>query len=244
MIYLRTFFGHDINYDQAVRFFTIHHLIYVLVAFLAIFGTLRVAERIKSYYRENKIKVYIAFLLVSLEILYHVHNWTYPRFSLPLHICSFATIMNITLLLTNNKRIWNYAFFFGVLGGIMALSMPFSLGYTYLNFRYYHFMIMHFLIIAVPIYYYKAYNYRVTYKNLLDVYRTVLLLAVPIYLVNKVLDTNYWYFTKIPPEMKDIFHNWPVYMTTFVAFLFASMNMLYYLSHKRFEHIKETEKVI
>lgn len=244
MSVIKRFFGHDIDWDHAVKLFGIHHLYYIMVAFFAIFGTLHFAPKIAARVNEKKFKYTIALLLISLEIMYHVHNWTYPRVSLPLHICSFATIMNITLLLTDSKRVFNYSFFFGVLGGIMALSIPFSYGYTYFNFRYYHFMIMHFLIIAVPLYYYKVHNYRVSYKILLRTYESILVLAIAIYLINSQLKTNYWFISSIPPEVENIFPGWPIYITTFLALVFSTMNLLYYFSHKKFEHCEESKRIV
>ena len=244
MTYLKTFFGHDIDYNHAVQIFGIHHFYTICVALFAIFGTLRFASTIKEKVNENKLKYSLAALLITLEVTYHLHNWSYPRVSLPLHICSFATILNITLLLTDNKRIFNYAFFFGILGGFMALFIPFSYGYTYFNFRYYHFMLMHFLIMAVPLYYYKALHYRVTYKTLIDVYKIIIVVAIMIYLINIPLQTNYWFISTIPPEVQTIFPNWPIYITTFMALVFSTMNLLYYLSHKKFDHCEEIEKVV
>lgn len=246
MTYIKTFFGYEIDFNHAVRLFSIHHLYTILVAMFAIFGTLKYAQRLREHESEKKIKYTVATLLITLEVLYHIHTWSspYASISLPLHICSFATIMNITLLLTDSKRVFKYAFFFGTLGGFMALFIPFSYGYTYFNFRYYHFMVMHFLIMAVPIYYYKTYNFRVTYKNLLSVFGTTVILGLSVYLINIPLQTNYWYVSVIPPEMISIFPSWPLYITTFVAILFSAMNILYYLSHKKFEHLEETKKII
>ena len=180
------FFGHDIDFDKAATMFTEHHLLYSLFALLVIFLTYSFADKIKKSPKEKTIKISVAVLLIVLELTYHIHNWTYPRVSLPLHLCSFATFLNIYLLFTDSKKVFEYAFFFGILGGFMALVFPNSLGYTYYNFRYYHFILLHFTIISVPIYYYKAYDFRVTYKKLIQVYKLVLVLAVFILIFNSI----------------------------------------------------------
>lgn len=243
MTFLRTFFGHDINASQAVQLFTWHHALYFFVAVLAFFITLRYSYIIKQHRHEKRFKLGVAALLIIFELAYHIHNWSYPRFSIPLHICSFATIMNIVLLLTDSKRVFNYAFFFGVLGGFMALSIPFTLGYTYFNFRYYHFMIMHFTIMAVPLYYYRSYNFRVSYKMLLDVYRSTLVISIVVLLINRLLHTNYWFISEIPPEMTTFFINWPVYIFFFMGLVFTTMNILYFLTHKKYDFADPYEKV-
>ena len=200
------------------------------------FLVLKYAKRIKATGKDYYLKRYWIVLIIVLEFMYHYHNWTYPRFSLPLHICSFAAIMSIVLLLTDSKRVFNYVFFFGTLGGIMALAFPTSYGYTFYNFRYYHFMILHCSIIAVPMYYYKAYDYRVTYLKLWQVYKTVLILAIGVHLLNLTFASlgyegvNYWFITYVPKEVSGFFTNYPLYVFTFLSLVFLSMNILYFVT--------------
>ena len=136
----QTFFGHDIDFSKAATMFTIHHALYVMSGILTVFLILKFGHYIKESRYEQRIKKILVGILVFLEIIYHIHNWTYPRLSIPLHICSFAVILSIMMLLTDSKKVFEYLFFFGILGGAMALSFPNSWGYTYLNFRYYHFL--------------------------------------------------------------------------------------------------------
>lgn len=227
------FFGHDIDFSKAATMFTIHHLIYLVFGVLTTILVLTFAKRIRATGKDYHLKRYWLGLLVILEVLYHVHNWTYPRFSIPLHICSFAVFMSIFLLLTDSKRVFNYVFFFGTLGGMMALLFPNSWGYTYYNFRYYHFIILHCSIIAVPLYYYKAYDYRVTWNTLWGVYKSVLLLAILVHLMNLTfvhygLEANYWFISAVPDNVSGFFTNYPLYVFTFMSAVFATMNILYF----------------
>ncbi len=229
------FFGHDIDFSKAATMFTIHHVLYVFFGAVTMYLVLRYAKRIKAAGKDHIIKRYWIGLLLTLEVMYHIHNWTYPRLSLPLHICSFATIMAIVLLWTDSKKVFNYVFFFGTLGGIMALVFPNSLGYTYYNFRYYHFILLHCTIIAVPLYYYKAYDYRVTYQDLWHIFKGVLLLGIAVHIINLTflhygVDANYWFITYIPANVESIFKNYPVYVVTFIAAVFTSMNILYFIT--------------
>ncbi len=231
----QTFFGHDIDFSKAATMFTIHHYIYIAIAFLAVFLTLRYAKVIHEKY-EKQVKRIVIVLLIVLEIAYHIHNWTFPRTSVPLHICSFAVFINIALMLTNKKVIWNYAIFFGVSGGFMALTFPTSYGYTYLNFRYYHFMLLHFTIITVPIYYYKAYGYRFTYKTLLTVFKHLLVTGIGVYIMNGFLKTNYWFINEIPANVEFVFTNYYVYIISVIMTAFTSMNIIYLFTN--FSEIK------
>lgn len=238
---LERFFGHDIDFSKAATMFTIHHLILVCFALISIFTTLCFSERIKERKNEKRLKHIMAGFLVFLELAYHIHNWTYPRVSIPLHVCSFAVIMIIILLLTDSKRIFNYAFFFGILGGFMALFIPNSLGYTYYNFRYYHFIVLHSLLIIIPLYYYKAYHYRVTYKSMLKTFRFAVLSGIVVFIVNGFFNTNYWFISYVPENVSGFFTNWNVYIITFIFTVFFTMNTLWFISNFKDNYNKKDE---
>lgn len=249
------FFGHDIDFSKAAVLFTVHHYIYIISGLLVIFLVLLFAKKIRASGKDYYLKRYWVVLLIVLEVMYHIHNWTYPRFSIPLHICSFATFMSVALLLTDSKRVFKYVFFFGTLGGIMALTIPLSLGYTYYNFRYYHFLILHCSIIAVPLYYYKAYDYRVTYRQLWNVFKGILLLAIVVHLINLTFlsfgfDTNYWYISYIPANVDGFFKSYPIYVLSFMLAVFATMNILYFVTKdeitielEKYEQIRFKESI-
>ncbi len=235
---LANFFGHDLDMSKSAQMWTVHHIILLFFAFFAICGTLYIALKVKARKNEKEIRYFFIGILLLLELAYHVHNWTAPLemriergLSVPLHICSFALFMNIALLHTNSKRVFNYAFIFGTVGGFMAMFMPNSLGYTYLNFRYYHYIVLHTIIMSVPIYYYKAYNYRISYKELLYVFRSAVLMGIVVYMINSFLGTNYWFINTIPVNVESWFSNWNIYILTYAVTVFFTMNVLYVVSN-------------
>jgi len=140
------------------------------------------------------------------------------------------------MLLTDSKKTFEYLFFFGTVGGAMALLFPNSWGYTYLNFRYYHFLILHNILIAIPLYYYKEYGYRIDYSVLLRVFKTVVFMGVIIHLINLTflhygIDSNYWFITYVPYVVSDFFTSYPLYVATFILAVFTTMNILFLLTH-------------
>lgn len=235
---LTNFFGHDLDMSKAQAIGTIHHAILVVCAALAIIGTLFYALKIKVSKHENKTRYILIVLLIFLEISYHIHNWTAPLEirlergpSVPIHISSIALLMCIALLYTGSKKVFNYAFVFGTIGGFIALVLPNTWGYTYLNFRYYHFLVLHVLIMIVPLYYYKAYNYRIDYKTTLHVFRSAVLLGITVYIINGFLDTNYWFIREIPVNVASVFKNWNVYIICYWSLVFFTMNILYLVTN-------------
>jgi len=235
---LTNFFGHDLDMSKSATMWTIHHAILIFFALVAITGTLHIALKIKARANEKQIRYFFIGALLFLELAYHIHNWTAPLeirldrgLSVPLHVCSFAVFMNIALLYTNSKKVFNYAFVFGTVGGFMAMFMPNSLGYTYMNFRYYHYIILHSIIMGVPLYYYKAYNYRMDYKDILCVFRNAVLMGITVYILNAFLGTNYWFIYEIPDNVGSWFPNWNIYIISFIATVFFTMNVLYFVSN-------------
>ena len=235
---LTNFFGHDLDMSKSAQMWTIHHVVLIFFALVAIVGTLYLALKIKASKNEKTIRYIFIGALIFLELAYHVHNWTAPSairiergLSVPLHVCSFAVFMNIALLYTNSQKVFNYAFVFGTVGGFMAMFVPNSLGYTYMNFRYYHYIVLHSIIMGVPIYYYKAYYYRIDYKTILDVFKHAVLLGIVVYILNGFLGTNYWFIYEIPDNVSGWFPNWSVYIISFIATVFLTMNILYFVSN-------------
>ncbi len=233
------FFGYVIDFERSVRLFSWHHYMLIGFAILAIFLPLQFSKNIYNSEYERKIRNIAFIWLLILEIIYHVHNWYNGVFSLPLHICSFAVIMNLALLKTNSQRIFEYVFFFGVLGGFMALMVPFSYGFPYYNIRYHHFILIHMTIIMIPLYYYRAYKFRVTRRATYKTFVMALLVAPVIYNLNLVLSTvsgdtvvNYWFITHIPEHVERIFGNHVLYLGVLVSLIYIAHMVLYKLSNR------------
>jgi hypothetical integral membrane protein (TIGR02206 family) len=233
------FFGYVIDPERGVRLFTWHHYMLIGLAIIAVFLPLKYAHVIYKSKHETKIRNIVFGWLVTLEIIYHAHNWLNGELSFPLHICSFAVFMSLALLKTNSQRIFEFVFFFGVLGGFMALLVPFSYGFPYYNIRYWHFILLHMTIIMVPLYYFKAYQFRVTLRATYKTFVMVLLVAPVIYNINKLLSrldsttsVNYWFISEIPENVEMIFSNHLIYVTVLLSLIYVSQMLLYKISNR------------
>jgi len=235
---LEVFWNHDLNPDLAMKPFTWQHGILLLLGVLSVVLTLKFADKLKQSKYENRVKKGFAIWLIFLELIYHLHYWTYGVFSVPLHICSFGVMFSVIVLLTDNKRVFDYLFYFGILGGLLALFIPNSLGYTYYNMRYYHFILLHMSITIVPIYYYKAYHYRLKLKS---VYRTILLvlcLSPLVAFVNYKFDKNYMFIGEKPVIIAHLLPDWPYYIIVFLIIAFIALHLLYFVSTLSIDKIK------
>lgn len=226
---LETFFSQETNFDLAMKPFTWQHGVLVFLALLTIVLTLKYAVHIKDSKHFNKIKIGFAIWVISLEIIYHIHYWIHGMFSIPMHLCSFGAFLSVYILLTDSKKAFQILFLIGITGGLMALLIPDTLGYTYFNVRYYLFPIMHINIMMVPIFYYKAYGYRVDRKS---IYLTsVLILALmPIAnIFNNLYDRNYLFIGQKPRIFGDFLPPYPYYLILGGIGAFLFFNILYYV---------------
>jgi len=238
MFSLRRFWDHDLNPDLAMQPFTWQHGLLVLLGVLSVVITLKYAKVIFNSRYERKIKKGFAIWLLFLEIVYHLHYWTYGMFSVPLHVCSFGVMFSIAILLTDSKKVFDFLFFIGIFGGLLALFIPNSLGYTYFNMRYYHFIVLHMSIAIVPIYYYKAYGYRVNRKSLNKTAILILSLSPLVTLVNYTMDRNYMFIGEKPEIIAGILPDWPYYIIVFLVLAIICMNGLLYFSNLDFDIMK------
>jgi len=225
------FWNHDLNPQLAMQPFTWQHGVLILLGVLSVVLTLKYAQNLKNSRYENIVKKSFAFWLLTLEIIYHLHYWTYGLFSVPLHICSFGVMFSVIILFTDSKKVFEYLFFFGILGGLLALFVPNSLGYTYYNMRYYHFILLHMSIAIVPIYYYKAYNYRISLKSIYKTMGLLLLILPFVVYVNITFDKNYMFIGEKPQILANILPDWPYYLIIFVIGVYVAFHLLYFVSN-------------
>lgn len=235
---LERFWNHDLDPSLAMQPFTWQHAVLILLGILSVVFTLKYAKTIHQGKYEKRIKRGFAFWLLFLEIIYHLHYWSYGMFSVPLHLCSFGVMFSIAILITDSKKVFEFLFFIGIFGGLIALFIPNSLGYTYYNMRYYHFILLHMSIAIVPIYYYKAYDYRITRKSIYKTLGFMILVSPLVIFVNYTMDKNYMFIGEKPTIIASYLPDWPYYIIIFLLLAFVLFNCLYFISNADFDSIK------
>lgn len=225
------FFGHDIDMNLAMQPFTWQHYLLIFLGVSSVVGTYLLADKLKRYKYENRVRYVVAFWLIALELSYHLHYWLFGMFSVPLHICSFGVILSVTILITNKYKVFEYLFFIGLFGGLLALFIPNTLGYTYYNIRYYHFILLHMSIAIVPIYYYRAYGFRIKYSSIYKTFGIFLLVLPLVVFVNYMKDKNYMFVGDKPNIIADYIPDWPYYIFIFAFLAFIMFHLLYFVSN-------------
>ena len=113
-------------------------------------------------------------------------------------MCAFSTWCISIFLLGGNRIYFLFAYFWGIVGAGMSLLTPDTLlgfpSYEYLNHMYGHLLII--LGVSVSIVLLKQRPYFKDYIKIMT-YTTFLFLPL-MYLINFILDTNYWYIIDKP----------------------------------------------
>ena len=166
--------------------------------------------------------------LFTFTYLYFSNSWTVEK-GLPLHMCDFSVISCLLLLLLQKQIFFEFGFYWGLTGGIIALvTYPsYWKNKPLLLFNYY---LCHITIIVVPLYYLYAYQFSISWNSYLRTMIITQTLIPPIFWINKKLKTNYMYLNR-PTDFQHMFpsYSFPyniLFMEIITFFIFALMTLL------------------
>ena len=191
----------------------------------------------------KKLRVSIVALILTFQILDFykvVYLFGDPwKTALPLHLCDFSAISIAGYLLTGNKHLFNFAFFWGIAGAGMAILTPNSVhafpSVDYLANQYGHSLIL--LGISVAIIVFKERPYQ---RDIFVIFGWTTLMLAPLYVINYFLraPANYWYLLEKPygknimtPLPEAPFHMLYLYPIAFCVLLLVYAP--YYFSDQR-----------
>lgn len=178
---------------QGFELFSAAH-IWTLVVFFVACGVL-VYFRNKAKIYQKIIKWTLFLLLPACEISSHVwliltDQWDVS--DLPLQLCSLSTFLALYLFLKKNNKMFYLLYFFGTLPPFLAMVTP-EMVYTFPHFHFIEYFLHHSVLPLAALYFILYEGYRVPRKAILFSYVTANIIAVPIFILNKLIDTNFFY---------------------------------------------------
>ncbi|WP_246942925.1 TIGR02206 family membrane protein [Bacillus pinisoli] len=188
---------------QTFEIFSIQHigafLFFILVSFLLIFFR----SSLKSH--QSKVKWTLFSILVISELssqiwLITTNQWEMG--SLPLHLCSISTFICIYLFLKPSKKAFYLLYFTGTLPAILSMVTP-ELFYQFPHYRFIKYFLHHSAITWSVLYFLFYEGYRVPRKAIWTGFLLLNIIALPIFMINILLDTNFFYLAN-PTESKTI----------------------------------------
>jgi len=140
-------------------------------------------------------------------------QWTIQGM-LPLWLCSVTSWTIPLLLIWRSYRYYEWAYFMGIIGAVMALSTPDLTIYGFPHFRFIEFLTLHGAIIVAVFYMTVVEGFRPTWKSIPRVVVIVNIYWLFCAWVNSQIGSNYLYTQgKLPtPSLLDVLGPYPWYL--------------------------------
>lgn len=184
---------------QNFTFFSMTHLVTLILFFLTCFLFVYFRKQLKSYQKIIKWTLFITLLVC--EVSFHLwliitNQWEVA--DLPLQVCSLSTFISLYLFLKKSQKAFHLLFFIGLLPAILSMVTP-DIIYQFPHYRFLKYFLHHSAIPLAVMYFILFEGYRVPRKAVLTSFITLNIIAVPVFFLNKWLDTNF-FFLASPSE--------------------------------------------
>lgn len=228
------FFAYE--YDPAVKFdmYTPMHLLMLGITLVLVVVFFLFSKRIAQSQHEQTIRRSFAGFFIGMQILLIIVDGSAGNIWLPFHLCAISYLLTIALLITDNKRIFKYVFFTGIIGGLVTFAIPELDHAGYNRFRFYEFIIAHTALIVFPIYYLVNRKFEITRRDAITAIVITNIIGFAMIPVNILLDrtgivpdANYMFVMNPPEDVQAVFGTFPWHMLTFELVLLVTFFGLY-----------------
>ena len=162
----------------------------------------------RQYYDKNTFAGFekiLGYLLIIIELIkpfflvefgdYHFTN------TVPLHLCHITSYATGLFLLTRDTRFFDFAYFWGMGGGTMALLTP-DVEFTFPHIDFISLFSSHGLVFFTIIYILVVIKQYVTFSSLINAVKYALMALPFVYILNLLIggepgyEANLWYLMK------------------------------------------------
>ena len=159
----------------------------------------------------------LAIVLISYDHLINVINGNWEiHVDLPLHLCSISNLITcIILFIPKNNKLFEFLFYCGFLGGLMAIITPQINYYDGGLFMYFYYYISHGTIILIPLYMFYHLEMKLSKYSWLKTFIILNIIMVLIMPLNFIIGSgsNYMYLAYSPKiDNPLVFGDWPYYI--------------------------------
>ena len=207
----------------------------IIVAAMIFYKKLGEKERQKFLY-------VISALLIADELFKHIcaaatGQWEWGF--IPLHLCSINIFVCVFNSFKRDKLSSEILYATCFPGALLALLMPTWSNLPYWNFLAIHSTTVHILLMMYPLLL-LAGGFRPDFKRIPKVFLVLLCECVPIFFLNKVIDTNFFFLNRTANNplleiFADIFGNELFFlgMPVLLVFVWAAMYLPWYFIEKK-----------
>ena len=155
--------------------------------------------------RTQKIKVtYLIGVIMILDFITenggYIMSGTWDvQYNLPIQLCGISSLICCVLPFVKKKdRLFQFVYYTGVIGGIMAILTP-QMNYFDGSLRYYlNYYVSHSLIITLPIFMFLHLDLKLPKLSWFKIWIHLNILMAIIMPINFLLDSNYMYVNDAP----------------------------------------------
>ena len=218
------------NPDIIFSMWGISHII-TIILIICLISSLFIFKQHLIRYR-NIIRITTGSLLILSRIILDV--WYIKTglwdilYSLPLELCSIASLVSGVMLLTKSYRLFEVFYFIAIGGAIQAILTP-NLNYGFPQFRFWQFFIDHFLLILAPLIMIVLFNYKVKLKSVWKAFITINSIALIVFIINLLLTANYMFLRHKPTtaSILNLLGPYPYYLLSLEGITLSVFLLLY-----------------
>ena len=190
---------------------------------------------------QNKIIFAKTISIITLIITVSNHiidinngNWDIYE-NLPLHLCSISNlIVCFILFIPKNQKLFEFLFYCGFWGGLMAILTAQINDYDGSLFKYVQYYTSHGTIIFMPLYMFYHLNYKLSklsWLKLLLILNIFMAIIIPI---NFKIGSNYMYLAEAP-NIKNplVYGDWPFYIINWEFIILILFYITYVIFSKQ-----------
>lgn len=218
------------NPDVQFHMWELSHLITLIIISLLLLFTFLFRTTLKNHRRFLRLTVGWLLILsrLSLDIWYVTTNQWSVTSSLPLELCSIASLLCGIMLLTKNHYLLEIFYFIGIGGAVMAILTP-DLYFGFPQYRFLQFFIDHTLLILAPLIMIWLYQYKITLTSVLKAFISINTIAIVVFSINKILSANYMFLMHKPSaaSLLDILGPFPYYLLSLEGIVIIVFLILY-----------------
>jgi hypothetical integral membrane protein (TIGR02206 family) len=184
--------------------FSLPHIVTLLIFLTVCLVLVKFRKSLEPYQNLIKWSLFSILLIcvVSLQtVLVLLGEWGFGH--LPLQLCSISTFLALYLFLKRNEKVFHLFYFIGLIPPILSMISP-DLAHQFPHFRYLRYFLQHSAITLSVLYFILFEGYRVPRKAILSSYITINIIAVPIFILNLYLGTNFFFLASPTIEVETL----------------------------------------
>ena len=215
------------------------HIVTWLLSLSIIIGLAMLFKKASPKAKNIAIWVVAIYLIVN-EIVKDIvvivlGQWTLEY--LPLHICGINIILTMVYAITRNRIVADLLYCIGAFGAALALTTPNWMALPVMNFMHFHSVSVHILLVLFPIMLILN-GHRPNIKNWLKCFIVAVCYCVPIYIFNKIFDTDFVFLngardTPFVPIVDIIGQLYVIPMIMLLGLVMFLMYLPWYLSDRK-----------